>query len=82
MRDALMLALNREATNAEGVPTKKLNLVAEKLVDLAVEGDIQAIKEIGDRVDGKASQVLAGDPESPLQIERIQYLIIDPKHEA
>ena len=28
--------------------------IAEKLVELAMEGDMAAIKEFGDRVDGKA----------------------------
>ncbi len=53
MRDAIMVALNREAMNADGKPTKKLYLVAETLVDLAVGGDMGAIHEICDRIDGK-----------------------------
>lgn len=66
MRDAIMIALNREAQDADGKPTRKLNLIAEKLVDLAIEGDMQAIKEIADRTDGKAVQTLAGDESAPL----------------
>lgn len=53
MRDAIMIAINREAVSADGRPTKKLHLVVEKLVDLAIEGDMGAIHEICDRVDGK-----------------------------
>ena len=34
----------------------KLRLAAEKLLDDASEGNIMAIKEIGDRMDGKAVQ--------------------------
>lgn len=60
MRDAIMVALKREAVDAEGRPTRKLTLVAERLVDLAIAGDIYAIKEINDRVDGKAMQPLGG----------------------
>ena len=67
MRDALMLALNREATNG-GKKTKKLTIIAEKLVDLAVAGDIQAIKEVSDRVDGKPTQQIGSDPEHPFGI--------------
>lgn len=66
MRDALMIALNREATDADGKKTKKLNIIAAKLVELAVDGDIQAIKEISDRVDGKPAQAIVGDPDQPL----------------
>lgn len=37
--------------------TKTLNqIIAEKLVEKARQGDIQAIKEYGDRTDGKAHQ--------------------------
>ena len=32
--------------------------IAKKCVEAAVEGDMQAIKEIGDRIDGKAPQSL------------------------
>ena len=37
-----------------------LQAIAEKLIDCALEGDISAIKEIGDRVDGKAVQAIEG----------------------
>lgn len=68
MRDALMVALNREAVDADGQKTKKLNIIAAKLVELAVSGDIQAIKEISDRVDGKPAQAIVGDPDQPLAL--------------
>jgi hypothetical protein len=78
MRDALMIALNREAINSDGVPTKKLNLIADKLVDKAAEGDLTAIKEINDRVDGKAPQGITGDDENPLVLlHRIENVIVD-----
>lgn len=58
MRDAIMLALHREAKDADGKKTKKLNIVAAKLVDLAVAGEMPAIKEVIDRVDGKSDATL------------------------
>lgn len=60
MRDAILVALKREAKGADGKPTRKLTLIADKLVDLAMGGDMQAIKEINDRVDGKAPQAITG----------------------
>jgi len=45
---------------------KALREMAEALFLKASEGDIAAIKEIGDRLDGKPAQVLAGDSENPL----------------
>lgn len=56
MRDALILELQAEAKDSNGQMTKKLRLIARKLVDKATEGDVPAIKEINDRVDGKAHQ--------------------------
>lgn len=43
---------------AQGDP-ERLRKIAEKLLDLAAEGDLQAMKELGDRVDGKPSQTVA-----------------------
>lgn len=60
MRDALMVALKREAKDAEGQKTTKLALIADKLVDLAAAGDVQAIKEVADRVDGRPAQAIVG----------------------
>jgi hypothetical protein len=35
---------------------EKLRKIAEKLIEMAADGDMQAIKELGDRIDGKAKQ--------------------------
>jgi hypothetical protein len=56
MRDALLLALHRETNDANGAPMKKISLVADRLVDMAIDGDLRAIKTIIDRVDGKTPQ--------------------------
>lgn len=61
MRDALMVALHREAVDADGKPTKKLAKIADALVDKAIEGDVPAIKEILDRVDGKVALPVSGE---------------------
>lgn len=82
MRDALIVALNREATDADGKPTKKLALVAAALVEKAVGGDVQAAKEIADRVDGKPVQAIAGDPENPTPISIIQMVAVAASHDA
>lgn len=72
MRDALMLSLKREAErkdeNGMPVKTKRLYMVADALVDCAIAGDVQAIKEINDRVDGRVPQALVGDSESPITV--------------
>jgi hypothetical protein len=47
---------------------KKLHVIAEKLYEKAAEGDLGAVKEIGDRLDGKAvaTQELTGPDGSNL----------------
>lgn len=54
-RDALMIVLNREDVE-DGKKLKKINRLAAMLVSKGIEGDVQAIKEIRDTVDGKPSQ--------------------------
>lgn len=58
MADALVVALNREADEGK---TRKLAKIAEKLVDLAESGDVAAIREVFDRVDGKPHQSMDVD---------------------
>jgi hypothetical protein len=55
MRDALLIELQRE-DKIDGVPTKRLRRVANALILKAIEGDVPAIKEINDRIDGKVAQ--------------------------
>ena len=52
-RDALVLELELAAGDKS-----KLRKVARSLVKKATEGDIQAMKEIADRVDGKPAQAI------------------------
>lgn len=56
----LRLAINEAV--AEG--GTRLRVVADALVTKAMTGDVQAIKEVADRLDGKVPQALIGDSES------------------
>jgi len=49
--------------------SSNLFALCDKLIELAVGGDISAIREILDRVEGKARQVIAGDEENPVIVE-------------
>ena len=51
-KDALSLAVNREGEDGK----IHLHAIAERTVDLALEGHSWAIQEIGNRLDGKANQ--------------------------
>lgn len=46
-----------------------LDQLAQALIDKAMEGDLQALKELGDRLEGKPGQSVEviGDPENPLE---------------
>ena len=47
---------------------KRLHNVAEALFRKAEDGDIAAIRELGDRIDGKASQEITGDSDAPITV--------------
>lgn len=51
--DAVRIAALREAEDDDGKIRKRLNILADNLLKAAIAGDIQAIKEVGDRIDGK-----------------------------
>jgi hypothetical protein len=53
MRDALSAELARASEDGEGNKADVLQLIARKLATKALEGDLGAIKEIFDRMDGK-----------------------------
>ena len=61
-RDAIMLAVNELDGDA-----KKLRRLAEQLVSQAIAGNVVALKEIGDRLDGKPAQALTDGDGQPLQ---------------
>ena len=53
MRDALLHALQQEVA-VDGCIMSKMQAIARQLVAMALVGDMRAIKEIFDRIDGKA----------------------------
>ena len=63
--------------------SKRLRDAAEKLLDLAAQGELAAIKELGDRLDGKAAQqiVHAGDADNPVRVEKIVREVVKPASE-
>lgn len=70
----LRIAIN-EAGNVPGAT--KLRDIADQLVTKAVGGDIQAIKEVADRIDGKVPQgIIGGDEDdNPVQfVTRIELV--------
>jgi hypothetical protein len=63
-RDALRMEIA-----AAGDDHKVLRAVARALLEKATDGDMQAIKELADRTDGKVAQAIVGDSDAdPINI--------------
>lgn len=77
--DAVKRAVNRRLENEEGKP-KKLERLADRLVEAGLAGEIAALKEIGDRLEGRAPQAVAvtGADGGPVEFSRIERIIVDP----
>jgi hypothetical protein len=76
-RDALRMEI-AQATADDSL--RSLRRIARKLLDEASEGDLQAIKEVADRMDGKVPQGIVGDDEAdPVNVlHRIERVIVRP----
>jgi hypothetical protein len=64
-------AVNRAIAQDDG---QRLRACAEKLLDLAAEGEAWAVKELADRLDGRPAQALtvAGEPDAaPIAVKAV-----------
>lgn len=69
--------INRALLAEDG---RKLRALADRLIDKALEGDVTALKEIGDRMDGKSVQAIeASGPDGEPLIAEIRVTVVDPK---
>lgn len=80
---AMRRAVMRRIEGIEGKP-QKLERLADKVVELGLAGDMQALKEIGDRLDGKSvQQKEIGGPDGgdiPIKM-KITKVVVDPADE-
>jgi hypothetical protein len=53
---------------AAGDDFKKLRTVARALLDKAATGDVSAIREVADRLDGKVTQGVINEDDTPLKV--------------
>lgn len=72
---AIMRALERRKPADERI--QAIDELADKLIELVAKGDLAALKEFGDRLDGKPAQIIAGDPEAPLEVREIVIRAVD-----
>lgn len=76
-REAIERALKR---SSEGkIDYLAIDECADALIKAAREGDIQALKEIGDRLEGRPSQAITGgdDDDKPLIPSKIEIVLVD-----
>ena len=73
---ALKRALARAAESVDG----GIDKVADSLVAAGIAGEQWAVREVADRLDGKAPQgvTISGDEDSPLRISGVIRRIVDP----
>jgi len=77
-RDALRQAVMREHPETGA---KYLDMIAQRCVVSALQGDMGAINEIGNRLDGR-HVTLGGDPDNPITlVSRIERVIVDVAQE-
>jgi len=55
---AIQRALERRTTRDKKI--KAIDELADKLLDACAEGDLVALKELGDRLEGKPAQAITG----------------------
>ncbi len=78
-RDAIMRAVRRQMGDpvaTDGPKEQRLERLADALVAKGLDGDVPAIREIGDRLDGKPAQSVAvgQDPDLPALVVEIVRL--------
>lgn len=80
-RAAIMRALERRKPADERV--QAIDELADKLIALVEQGDLGALKEFGDRLDGKPAQAIVGDDDhDPISIRKVERAIVRPNPPA
>lgn len=79
VREAIAIVLNEPVSKKDKV--KKLRRIVEAVAKNAMLGDIQAARELFDRLDGKPTQVVAGDADGGAIKHTVKVEFIDPETE-
>jgi HPt (histidine-containing phosphotransfer) domain-containing protein len=69
-RDALRMEIA-----AAGDDTRSLRRVARALLDTAASGDVQAIREVADRLDGKPAQAIEHTGDNQVYVVRMPAVV-------
>ena len=76
-KGAIKRALERRtARRTDGM--LEIDALADVLLEHVASGDIAAIREFGDRMDGKSPQAIVGDDDAPpVRVEKIERVVVD-----
>lgn len=82
-RNALRMAARRPA-DEEVKPKSNLDEMAFALIAAAKKGDVPALREIGDRLDGKVTQALehSGPDGGAIAMQMIELVAVKPSESA
>ena len=70
IRDAILVELMAAVGKGKG---KHLRRVARALVEKAGDGDVAAIKEVADRIDGRVPQAVMGKIDNTIIVEVVKF---------
>jgi hypothetical protein len=75
-KDAITRAIKRREVD----DPQALEKLADKLLSAVEAGDVGAMREFGDRLDGKVAQAIigGGEGDAPIKLEHIRRVIVDP----
>lgn len=76
MREAIQIVLNEPVSKKDKV--KKLRRIVEAVAKNAMAGDIQSARELFDRLDGKPTQVVAGDNDGGPISHSVEVTFVKP----
>lgn len=62
---ALLRALEKRAADNGRHRNDELDELADKFIQACASGDLMALKELADRLDGKPATVIVGDEDAP-----------------
>lgn len=63
-------AIRRAVTQSDSETLRRL---ADKLIEKAAEGDIPALRELGDRLDGKPHQSIEASVDGSITVEIVKF---------
>lgn len=66
------------AKRSKAAGIEALDELAERLLANADSGDMAALRELGDRLEGKPAQAIVNGDDETFKIETIKRIVVDP----